>query len=176
MLRESDNNTAELLTKELGRREASQGTTAAGVGVVRATLAGAKLPVSDLTAVDGSGLDRSDRASCRLFAEILAVSGEDGPIADGLAIAGETGTLAKRFVNHPAEGRLRAKTGFLDGTVGLSGWMDGTRGGDLLFAFLANGLPLPTEPPAQEVQEALGAALATYPEVPPANELSPVAA
>ena len=173
MIRESDNNTAELLTKELGRRFAREGSTAAGLGVARDTLAAADLPVADLTAVDGSGLDRSDRASCRLFAQVLAEDGPDGAIAAGLAVAGESGTLSQRFVGSPAVGRLRAKTGFLDGVVGLSGWIDALRGSDLLFSFMANGLPVPTEQPAQHVQERLGAALATYPEAPPPEELVP---
>lgn len=169
MLRESDNNTAELLVKEMGRRFADAGTTAAGLDVVRQSLAAAKLPATELETVDGSGLDRSDRASCNLFAAILDTSGRDGQIGAGLAIAGETGTLADRFEGHPAEGKLRAKTGFLDGVVGLSGWM----GEDLVFSFLANGLPVPSERPAEAAQERLGAILATYPEAPPPAQLVP---
>jgi D-alanyl-D-alanine carboxypeptidase/D-alanyl-D-alanine-endopeptidase (penicillin-binding protein 4) len=169
MLRESDNNTAELLVKELGRRFASAGTTTAGIGVMRDSLSKARLPAAELDAVDGSGLDRSDRTSCHLLAEILDASGPEGPIADGLAIAGETGTLADRFDRHPAAGRLRAKTGFLDGVVGLSGWIED----DLLFAFIANGLAVPTERPAEAAQERLGTVLATYPEAPPIAELDP---
>ena len=173
MLRESDNNTAELLVKEMGRRFADAGTTTAGIGVVRATLTSAKLPAAEVQAVDGSGLDRSDRATCNLFARILATDGADGTIASGLAVAGETGTLADRFDGHPAAGRLRAKTGFLDGVVGLSGFLAPTRGDQLLFSFLANDLPVPTEKPGYAAQERLAAALATYPESPPAEELGP---
>lgn len=173
MLRESDNNTAELLVKEMGRRFADAGTTAAGIGVVRATLTSAKLPAAELQAVDGSGLDRSDRASCNLFARILGEDGADGSIASGLAVAGESGTLADRFDGHPAAGRLRAKTGFLDGVVGLSGFLAPLRGDPLLFSFLANDLPVPTERPGYAAQERLAAALATYPESPPAEELGP---
>jgi D-alanyl-D-alanine carboxypeptidase/D-alanyl-D-alanine-endopeptidase (penicillin-binding protein 4) len=173
MLRESDNNTAELLVKELGRRFANAGTTTAGIGVVRDTLAAAKLPAAEMEAVDGSGLDRSDRATCNLFADILGEDGPDGPIASGLALAGETGTLADRFDGHPAAGRLRAKTGFLDGVVGLSGFLAPVRGDELHFSFLANDLPVPTERPGYAAQERLAAALATYPEAPAENELAP---
>jgi D-alanyl-D-alanine carboxypeptidase/D-alanyl-D-alanine-endopeptidase (penicillin-binding protein 4) len=173
MLRESDNNTAELLVKELGRRFANAGTTTAGLGVIRDSLSRGKLPAAEVRAVDGSGLDRSDLATCNLLASILERANHAGPIADGLAVAGETGTLADRFERNPAAGRLRAKTGFLDGVVALSGWMDGTRGGELLFSFLANGLPIPTERPGYGAQERLGAILARYPESPPANELQP---
>jgi D-alanyl-D-alanine carboxypeptidase/D-alanyl-D-alanine-endopeptidase (penicillin-binding protein 4) len=94
-------------------------------------------------------------------------------MAEGLAVAGRTGTLADRFVRNPAAGRLRAKTGFLDGVVALSGFVDGTRGGELLFTFLANGLPIPTEGPGYGAQEKLGAVLASYPDAPAATELAP---
>ena len=173
MLRESDNNTAELLVKELGQRFANAGTTTAGLGVIRDTLAAAKLPATEVEAVDGSGLDRGDRATCNLLAGILAEDGPDGAIASGLAVAGETGTLADRFDNHPAQGRLRAKTGFLDGVVGLSGFIEPARGDQLLFSFLANDLPVPTERPGYAAQERLAAALVTYPEAPAETELQP---
>ncbi|MGH9282302.1 MAG: D-alanyl-D-alanine carboxypeptidase/D-alanyl-D-alanine endopeptidase, partial [Acidimicrobiales bacterium] len=124
MLRESDNLTAELLVKELGVRFAGTGTTAAGLAVVRATLTETGLPVDDLVAVDGSGLDRSDRASCALIMAALSEDGPDGPVAGGLPVAGRDGTLAQRFRGNPAAGRLRAKTGALDGVVGLSGFID----------------------------------------------------
>src|SRR5439155_458702 len=62
MLRESDNLTAELLTKELGKRYGGGGTTAAGLVVVRDDLAKAGLPASDLAAADGSGRHRPGAA------------------------------------------------------------------------------------------------------------------
>ena len=49
----------------------------------------------------------------------------------------QTGTLAERFVGDPLAGKLRAKTGSIDGVVGLVGVIDGPD--DLHFAFLANG-------------------------------------
>jgi D-alanyl-D-alanine carboxypeptidase/D-alanyl-D-alanine-endopeptidase (penicillin-binding protein 4) len=55
----------------------------------------------------------------------------------GLPVAGQTGTLAERFVGDPLAGVLRAKTGEIDGVVGLSGILDD--GQHLRFAFLANG-------------------------------------
>jgi D-alanyl-D-alanine carboxypeptidase/D-alanyl-D-alanine-endopeptidase (penicillin-binding protein 4) len=173
MLRESDNNTAELLVKEMGKRFGGAGTTAAGLSIVQQALGADGLPSAEVSAVDGSGLDRSDKATCHLFSRILETSGPTSPIAAGLAVAGRTGTLFDRFVGNPAVGRLRAKTGFLDGVVGLSGWMDGTRGGDLVFAFLANGLPVPTEAPGYGAQEKLGAILAAYPEAPAPDQLAP---
>jgi D-alanyl-D-alanine carboxypeptidase len=55
----------------------------------------------------------------------------------GLPIWGRTGTLAHRTGADSVIGRLRAKTGSIDGAVGLVGVVDGPD--HLRFAFLANG-------------------------------------
>ncbi len=172
MLRESDNLTAELLVKELGSRFAGAGTTVAGLGVVRESLAGAGLPVGDLAVVDGSGLDRSDRASCALLMGALELGGASGPVAGGFPVAARDGTLAKRFQGNPAAGRLRAKTGALAGVVGLSGFIEPAGGGaPLSFSLLVNELP--RDAVGRALQEQVGAILARYPEAPPLEELAP---
>lgn len=174
MLRESDNTTAEVLTKELGRR-AGEGTWTAGVGALRDAMAAEGLPVEGFAAVDGSGLDRSNRATCALLIAALVRSGATGAIADGLPVAGQTGTLATRFIGHPAAGRLRAKTGSLDGVAALSGFMPLTEDtAPLAFALLANEVP--REAIGRALQERVAAVLASYPDAPSIDELSPVAA
>ena len=172
MLRESDNLTAELLVKELGRRFAGAGTTTAGLGVVRQSLEAAGLPVGDLVNVDGSGLDRSDRATCALLLAALDKAGPAGPVATGLPVAARDGTLAKRFQGHPAAGRLRAKTGSLAGVVGLTGFVDAVGGGTpLSFALMANDLP--RDALGRALQEQVGAILAAYPDAPAPEALAP---
>lgn len=172
MLRESDNLTAELLVKELGRRVSGSGSTAAGLQVVRDTLGAAGLPVDHLATVDGSGLDRSDRASCALLMAALETSGPTGVIAGGFPVAARDGTLALRFQSSPAAGRLRAKTGSLDGVAGLTGFIDPVGGGTALsFSLLVNDLP--RDAPGRALQEQVGAILARYPEAPPPAELAP---
>ena len=172
MLRESDNNTAELLVKELGVRFAQQGSTRAGLRVMRDALAAAGLPAQDLMAVDGSGLDRSDRVSCRLLTAVLERSGPSSPLAAGFPVAARDGTLSRRFHGNPAAGRLRAKTGSLEGVAGLAGYIDVPGGGGpLAFALLANDLP--GEAAGRSLQEQVGALLARYPEAPPPAVLGP---
>ena len=172
MLRESDNLTAELLVKELGHRFAGRGTTAAGVGVMRDALAAAGLPVSHLAAVDGSGLDRADRASCTLLLAALDTTGRKGAVAAGFPVAARDGTLARRFLGNPAAGRLQAKTGALEGVAGLNGFVDLAAGGEpLVFSLLANDLP--RDAVGRALQERVGAVLARYPEAPPPATLAP---
>lgn len=172
MLRESDNLTAELLVKELGHRFAGAGTRTAGLGVVRQTLESTGLPVHHYSAVDGSGLDRSDRASCTLLMAALVASGPRSPVAAGLPGAGRDGTLARRFQGSPAAGRLRAKTGSLREVAALTGYVDPLRPGEpLVFSMMINALP--SDATGRAVQEQLGAILAGYPEAPEPEELAP---
>jgi D-alanyl-D-alanine carboxypeptidase/D-alanyl-D-alanine-endopeptidase (penicillin-binding protein 4) len=177
MLRESDNTTAELLVKELGRRGAGKGTTGVGLGVLRDTLAAAHLPAAQVQTVDGSGLDRSDRATCTLLLNALDQAPD---LLPGLPTAAKDGTLAMRFAGSPAAGRLHAKTGSLDGVAALSGFVDpavedGAEGDSasppLGFSLLVNDLP--KDAMGRALQETVGAILARYPNGPKPDELAP---
>lgn len=171
MLRESDNTVAELVVKELGARFGGGGTTAAGVDVVKASLGSLGAPSTAFAAVDGSGLDRSDRLSCDLLQAVLAKSGEQGPLGRDLATAGRDGTLAKRFVGTPAAGRVRAKTGSLRGVVGLSGWVTAHDGRVVQFSLLANELP--RDAAGTGLENGLVNELVAYPRAPDSSELAP---
>lgn len=155
MLQDSDNGTAELLVKELGVRVGRQGTTAAGTAAMTDTLAAMGLPLRDVDIRDGSGLDRGNRITCRLLAAVLGEVDRRGPIADGLPVAAQSGTLAERFLATPVAGRLRAKTGWIGGVASLAGYADGPTG-VLTFAQVLNGVG---KTDGQRVQDSLGAAL-----------------
>jgi serine-type D-Ala-D-Ala carboxypeptidase/endopeptidase (penicillin-binding protein 4) len=187
VLRQSDNTGAELLTKELGRRFGGGATTSAGVQVTRSDLQADGLPVGPLTAVDGSGLDRGDRASCQLIMAALVRSGPQGPLSKGLSLAGQTGTLEKRMVATPAAGRLRAKTGSLTGVSALSGFVDpagpvtagavtaGAAGPlSVAFTLVINGQP--SQAVGEGLEDRIGVILAQYPQAPPADQLAPLPA
>jgi D-alanyl-D-alanine carboxypeptidase/D-alanyl-D-alanine-endopeptidase (penicillin-binding protein 4) len=171
MLQHSDNLAAELMLKELGKRFGGAGTTAAGLGVVRETLQKAGLPVAELTANDGSGLDRGDRITCGLLVGILRHAGDRGALAQALPLAARDGTLAKRFLTSPAAGRLRAKTGSLEGVIALSGWVDAEQSARLVFSMLINDLP--REAVGRALEERMGTALARYPQGPDPSALAP---
>ena len=101
VLRTSDDTGAELITKELGRRFGAGGTTAAGVAVIRDDLAADGLPVSLLHAVDGSGLDRSDRATCPLIVAALTRAGPTSDLAVHPAGGGQVRHLVPSHGQHP---------------------------------------------------------------------------
>jgi D-alanyl-D-alanine carboxypeptidase/D-alanyl-D-alanine-endopeptidase (penicillin-binding protein 4) len=123
MLTNSDNNTAELILKEIGLSRLSTGTRVAGTQVVQSVLQEFGLPVEGLVIVDGSGLDRGNRATCSLFTSILEKDGGFGLLGSGLAVAGQTGTLRDLLGDTAASERLRAKTGTLTGAKALSGYV-----------------------------------------------------
>ena len=175
MIGQSDNFTAESLTKELGLHAVSDGTTAAGVTAARDALTKAGLPMQGVAIVDGSGLDRSNRLTCDLLAAVLDRVGSSSTIAAALPVAGRSGTLAERFIGSPAAGRIRAKTGSLRNTRALAGFADAGRAADsrtLTFAYIANQTNLNTEANLK-VQDQLGVGLALYPQAPSLTELGP---
>lgn len=171
MLRESDNGTAELLIKEVGQRVAGEGSTAAGAAISESTLADLGIGLGGVDVVDGSGLDRGNRVTCRLLHDLLRQVDAGGEVEGGLAVAGVTGTLARRFLDTPVSGRLRAKTGSLNNVAALAGYADTRNEGELTFAFVLNGLELRADP--TPAQSALADLLVAYPDVPALSELGP---
>ena len=161
MLRESDNSAAELLVRELGVAERSDGSTPAGTQAITDALMRAGLPTAGLRLRDGSGLEVTNQSDCALLAAALRKPDRGGgpELSPLLAVAGRTGTLSLRLVGTPLEGKLRAKTGSLNGVSGLTGYLDGRR--SLSFAFLANG-PF-SESAGRVLQDRLMALLAGYP-------------
>ena len=162
-LRSSNNLPSELLAKELGVRAAGQGTTVAGTHVVTTTIQGLGIPTTGLNLVDGSGLDRGNRVSCTTLARVLDLASEPAfhTVLDGLPVAGASGTLV--VLQGPGlTGKLRAKTGSLNGVSGLAGLLDNGRA--LRFAVLLNGnLTLAQD---MESRARFAATLATFPDAP----------
>jgi D-alanyl-D-alanine carboxypeptidase/D-alanyl-D-alanine-endopeptidase (penicillin-binding protein 4) len=166
MLTFSDNNTAELLLKEMGYASKQQGTTAAGIEAVAGALAEADLPAQGYVETDGSGLDRGDRSTCELMRSILTTTGPTGTIYDGLPLGGETGTLRDRFRSPAVRGKVRAKTGTLRDVTALSGWVDGNAGSKVAFSFLLNTGGRQVTGTDLALSEQLAGALTSYPDSP----------
>jgi D-alanyl-D-alanine carboxypeptidase/D-alanyl-D-alanine-endopeptidase (penicillin-binding protein 4) len=59
---------------------------------------------------------------------------------DSLPIAGVDGTLKKRFRESDVQGRVMAKTGYLNNVRALSGYVFTKQGDVLVFSILDNGL------------------------------------
>lgn len=174
MLRESDNNTAELLVKELGFRQTGVGSTEAGVAAVTATLGGAGIDVTSTVVLDGSGLAPGDQVTCELVSELLTHPGTADAIEESLAVAGETGTLTRRFARPEVAGQLRAKTGTLNQVTSLAGLAETGIEDRARFSLMANVAA--DQRIAFEVvaaQERLADLLVGYPQLPDVDHLRP---
>ena len=124
MLTDSNNETAELLTREIGVRRAHDGTTEAGVRAIAARCSRASASrsrASTSTTARASRTRIGSPAARSLGVVALGRRSRMRAILDGLAVAGRTGTLATRFAGGPLVDRLRAKTGHISGVVGLAG-------------------------------------------------------
>jgi D-alanyl-D-alanine carboxypeptidase/D-alanyl-D-alanine-endopeptidase (penicillin-binding protein 4) len=139
----SHNLHAELLLRRLGRRHGT-GSVADGIAAVRAVLGEAGVPRTAVDLSDGSGMSTYNRAAPRGVVSFLRwASGQPWGAAwrATLPVAGVDGTLARRFRGTPLEGRLFAKTGSLNATSALSGYMVARSGRVLTFSAFANDIP-----------------------------------
>lgn len=175
MLRESDNQTAEVLVKEIAVARGRPGTTADGVAAIAEVLGELGLPVAGSVVADGSGLADTNRHTCELVQAVLDRGGPESPIGAGLAVAATSGTLERRFVGTPLAGRLQAKTGTLNTVTALAGFLATDPGAQVTFAFVVNLAPEERVDDADlALQEELALILLRYPEGPPLDALGPL--
>jgi serine-type D-Ala-D-Ala carboxypeptidase/endopeptidase (penicillin-binding protein 4) len=163
MLSTSDNEAAEAALKEIGASVGGAGTWDAGAAALTSLLGDAGVPLDGVRVADGSGLTIQNGLTCRALVDVLSLE-ETGPVVrEGLAVAGETGTLAERWQGTPVAGRLRAKTGTLRNVTALAGVISPLQGGSLTFAYVAN-VPDPNEIDAGDVRlDELAGILLAYP-------------
>jgi D-alanyl-D-alanine carboxypeptidase/D-alanyl-D-alanine-endopeptidase (penicillin-binding protein 4) len=138
----SQNLHAELVLRLLGKLEGTDGSLAQGTRVVRQFLIGAGIDDADFFFYDGSGMSNDDRIAPRALTRLLAYASRQPWGADWratLPIAGVDGTLGNRFKTSPLKGRLWAKTGTLNETNALSGYLTSAGGKTLAFSIMVNG-------------------------------------
>lgn len=139
----SDNLVADRLanaaTRSVGYPADSKGLTK----TFKSVMSGIGVNSEGLKVRDGSGLSKANRLSARTVVELLMAIRNDpkfSSIYDGLPIAGETGTLVKRFTRaESAIGQVRAKTGWVNRSVTLAGYVKSGEK-EYAFAILADGI------------------------------------
>ncbi|MGA0116845.1 MAG: D-alanyl-D-alanine carboxypeptidase/D-alanyl-D-alanine-endopeptidase [Ilumatobacteraceae bacterium] len=170
MLVNSDNNTAELLLKEIGFARKKQGTTAAGISVIQELITTWKLP-TEATVVDGSGLSSLNKMSCANFLTLLAKVEQSFPAL--LPIAGKTGTLRSVFNDSAMDGRLVGKTGTLTGVKALAGYLPLEGNSPVRFALVMNASGIDNQGSYRPIWLSFGAALNKARAVPTPEQLMP---
>jgi D-alanyl-D-alanine carboxypeptidase/D-alanyl-D-alanine-endopeptidase (penicillin-binding protein 4) len=169
MLVNSDNNTAELLVKELGYAKKGIGSTSAGLEVIAETVRAwnGAVPV----VVDGSGLSSSNSSTCDFFMQVLDRNKEVFP--NLLAVAGSTGTLENAFNDTSVENRLVGKTGTLTGVKALVGYLPLESEEDVQFSLLINAAGADNQSAYRPIWNSLGEALNRARAIPRPDQLAP---
>ena len=151
--KESQNLHAELMIRRVGLQRGT-GSIADGVAAVRAMLERAGVPRLAYDFSDGSGMSTYNRVAPRgmtIFLRWIATQPWGRAWRATLPIGGVDGTLAKRFKETPLQGRLFAKTGTINATNALSGYMIAASGRELVFSAYANDVP--EDVPATKVMD-----------------------
>lgn len=169
MLVNSDNNTAEILLKQIGLKSSGIGSTQAGIDAVNKKLA--EWGVAGQTVRDGSGLSSLNRVTCDGLMAILARFDEQ--LAPLLAVAAETGTLREMFMDTAAEGRLTAKTGTLSGVKALAGYMPVEGDVSVRFALVMNRAGIDNRSSYRPLWNRLAEGLSGARETPRPSDLAP---
>jgi D-alanyl-D-alanine carboxypeptidase len=87
------------------------------------------ITTSKLVVKDASGLSKENRVTAEQISKLLMVIYHDpkfAPLINGLPVGGISGTLQHRFIETAPEavGLVRAKTGTLNGTTNLAGYVE----------------------------------------------------
>ena len=138
----SNNLYAEVLLRQLGRSDLQPMGTGyssdRGLIVLRQQLMKMGIAPETYQLVDGSGLARLDWVSAGTLVQVLQAMADNSTFRNSLPIAGQSGSLTGRFKNTPAQTILSAKTGFLTGAVGLSGYVNPKEFSPIVFSILLN--------------------------------------
>ena len=138
----SQNLHAELLLRLLGKAFAKDGSLAQGTRVVRQFMVNAGVSDADFFFYDGSGMSMDDRIAPRAYTQLLAYASRQAwgeAWRSTFPVAGVDGSLYGRFRNSTLKGKLWAKTGTLNETNALSGYLQTASGKTLAFSILVNG-------------------------------------
>lgn len=139
----SQNLHADLLLRRAGAVKGS-GSVADGHAALDALLAQAGVSRWQYDFSDGSGMSTYNRVTPRATVGLLrwaATQPWGGAWRATLPVGGVDGTLARRFKGTALDGKLFAKTGMLNASNALGGYLIAASGKTLTFAAYANDMP-----------------------------------
>jgi D-alanyl-D-alanine carboxypeptidase/D-alanyl-D-alanine-endopeptidase (penicillin-binding protein 4) len=140
----SNNYVAEMLVKEVSADAGdTPATMAGGMAKVTKYLESAGIKKGEYEFHNAAGFTRKNKLTPGQMGRYMEHVHSDFSIfpeyVAALPIAGVDGTLRKRMVGQPAERWVRAKTGLLNGVVGLAGFAGRADSSVLTFVFIYNG-------------------------------------
>lgn len=140
----SHNEWADMLMRQLGWSLEGDSSYGGGGKAITDWLTSIGAPVDGVAFNDGSGLSHANRVSADVVCALLAHM-ERSPVGAAwrrtLAIGGVRGTLASRFTDGETRGRVFGKTGTLNDTITLSGYLENVHDGQRYrFSILFNAV------------------------------------
>ena len=141
--KKSQNHYAEQLVKIVGAEEKKEGSWSAGTAAVTDWLTGKLgVPRAEYRQADGSGMSRDNRASANAFIHLLRYMWKSKDREDFVSSLPYSGDPDAKFGHRlkaaPFARQVYAKTGYIVGVVGLSGYVHGASGKVYAFSFLFN--------------------------------------
>jgi D-alanyl-D-alanine carboxypeptidase/D-alanyl-D-alanine-endopeptidase (penicillin-binding protein 4) len=97
-----------------------------------------KFDIESARITDGSGLSRSNSISARHFIELLKYMKDNVHFENSLAVAGQTGTLKNLCNGLACLGKIKAKSGTINGVKAYAGYAYPHNGNKIAFAFIVN--------------------------------------
>lgn len=145
VLAHSDNDSAETLLWQTALAREQAATPTDGAAVLAAELQRLGLWGDGMRVLDGNGIASENQVTPDALVGAIRLTLSDPDlrsIANGLPVAGVTGTLAERFETADAaggRGMVRAKTGTIRGVNTLTGYVVTADGQPLAFALMTSG-------------------------------------
>lgn len=141
--KKSQNHYAEQVLKMLGAETRKQGSWAAGNAAVKEWVTGkVGVPAGEVLPADGSGMSRNNRASAYAFVHLLRYMWKSPWREEFVSSLPYTGDPDSKFGNRlrqpPFARQVYAKTGYIAGVIGLSGYVHAQSGRVYAFSFLFN--------------------------------------
>lgn len=147
---ESVNLYAEHLLKELGKKYKYEGSTAAGIEVIKGFLQSAGIETDGMFMEDGSGLSALDAINTKELNKLLIYMKNRSRFfpeyLSSLPAAGKEGTMKSCFKDPVFESRLRAKSGSMTKVRSYAGYFTAASGKNFVFSIIINNY---TGPPAK---------------------------
>ncbi len=135
---------AEHFLRHIGKKRNGIGSFHEGIKALKNWIEEKGLSSASLTITDGSGLSRADLVSTRFMVLLLSSLINESyyeAFKRGLPVAGRTGSMRGIGKGSAVEGKMFAKTGYIEGARGYCGFVE--QGGETIaFSILANDYDL----------------------------------
>lgn len=97
-----------------------------------------KFDLESARITDGSGLSRSNSISAQHFVDLLKYMKDNTYFENSLAVSGQSGTLKTLCKGQACSGKIKAKSGTINGVKAYAGYAYPQNGTKIAFAFVVN--------------------------------------